>query len=615
MDAVQEVIHRLEVGGGMRYLRVALAALAVLVLAAAYDWRGYRNFSTEEAMDSAQLARNIAQGKGYTTLFIRPLSLYLLKQNFQPGAPATNNLASNPDLAQIRGNHPDLANPPVYPVLLAGLMKVLPFHWAISDKPASFWTINGQFARYQPDFLIALFNQALLLLLVGLVFLLARRLYDRTVAWLSALLLLGTELMWRFSVSGLSTMLLLVLFVGLVWCVVLLDEEIHEPRWGIGALFGLAALGGLVVGIGALTRYSFGWLLAPLLLYVALFTGRQRVALMLTAAVAFFFVLSPWVVRNYRVCGQPFGVATFAAAETTYLYPEHKLERSIEPNLMQQPGVRGYMTKLLGNSRKIIENDLPRLGGTWLSAFFLVSLLVGTRTPTGSRLKVFLVAAILMLAMVQALGRTQLSEDSPDINSENFLVLLTPGLIIYGVGLFYLVLEQLELPFHELRYVVLGSFCVVACLPLILTFLPPYRTPISYPPYYPPLIQKDAMDWTTPDELVMSDIPWAVAWYGQRQSVWLTLNCQEDFHAINDWEKPVRELYLSSVTLDAPFQSHWGLESSSNDSWGKFVLGLFGFQNGGKPTMPGDFPTWKGQHGWPNQLVLTYRVRSLREQP
>ncbi len=28
-------------------------------------------------MDSAQLARNIADGKGYTTLFIRPFSLYL----------------------------------------------------------------------------------------------------------------------------------------------------------------------------------------------------------------------------------------------------------------------------------------------------------------------------------------------------------------------------------------------------------------------------------------------------------------------------------------------------------------------------------------------------------
>jgi len=36
-------------------------------------------------MDTAQLARNIADGKGYTTLFIRPLSLYLVQKNNEAG--------------------------------------------------------------------------------------------------------------------------------------------------------------------------------------------------------------------------------------------------------------------------------------------------------------------------------------------------------------------------------------------------------------------------------------------------------------------------------------------------------------------------------------------------
>ena len=53
----------------------------MLALVVLYNLRAYRNFSTPEAMDSAQLARNIADGKGYTTLFIRPLSLYLVQEN------------------------------------------------------------------------------------------------------------------------------------------------------------------------------------------------------------------------------------------------------------------------------------------------------------------------------------------------------------------------------------------------------------------------------------------------------------------------------------------------------------------------------------------------------
>ena len=77
-----------------------------------------------------------------------------------------------------------------------------------------FWSNNGNFWRYEPDFLIASFNEVLLLVVVVLTFFLARKLFDTSVAWLSAFLVLGCELLWRFSVSGLSTMLLLIIFIG-----------------------------------------------------------------------------------------------------------------------------------------------------------------------------------------------------------------------------------------------------------------------------------------------------------------------------------------------------------------------------------------------------------------
>ena len=56
---------------------------------------------------------------------------------------------------------------------------------------------------------------------------------------------------------------------------------------------------------------------------------------------------------------------------------------------------------------------------------------------------------------------------------------------------------------------------------------------------------------------MMSDVPWAVAWYGQRQCVWLTLNAQDDFFAINDYLKPVQALYLTPETMDAKLASDW----------------------------------------------------------
>jgi hypothetical protein len=92
---------------------------------------------------------------------------------------------------------------------------------------------------------------------------------------------------------------------------------------------------------------------------------------------------------------------------------------------------------------------------------------------------------------------------------------------------------QMKLPVPQLRYAVIAVFAALSCLPMIFTLLSPKVSPVVYPPYYPPDIQQTA-GWMKENELMMSDVPWAVAWYGQRQCVWLTLNAQDDFFAIND---------------------------------------------------------------------------------
>jgi len=69
--------------------------------------------------------------------------------------------------------------------------------------------------------------------------------------------------------------------------------------------------------------------------------------------------------------------------------------------------------KFTFNLRQIIQSDLPRFSGTWMSAFFLVGLLVIFRDPAITRFRYFIVASLILLAIVQALGRTQLSETRP----------------------------------------------------------------------------------------------------------------------------------------------------------------------------------------------------------
>src|SRR5262245_56390756 len=95
---LQEIIHKIEHGTGYRYLSYVVGVIFFVTVAVSYDLALYRNLSTIEGMDAAQLGRNLAEGKGYTTSFVRPFSIYLLQRRAEQGTNALPAL------------HPDLAN-------------------------------------------------------------------------------------------------------------------------------------------------------------------------------------------------------------------------------------------------------------------------------------------------------------------------------------------------------------------------------------------------------------------------------------------------------------------------------------------------------------------------
>jgi hypothetical protein len=612
MPAFQNWIHKLEEGTGTGYLRITLGVLGVLGLFVWYNARSFHNFKTQEAMDQAQVARNLAQGKGYTTYFIRPLSIHLVQErNEKKFGTSTQELRA--DSARLKGMHPDIANAPGYPLALAGLMKVLPFQYDIDIKNP-FWSIPPgrpgqprQFWRHEPDFLISLFNQILFFGVVVSTFFLTRRLFDRAVAWTSAILLVGCQQLWEFCVSGLSTMMVMLIFMGVISCLVLIEESVREAKGSGGRLFVIAAVLGLLMGAGTLTRYSFGWLIIPVLVFLVLFGGTRRGVFCVVTAGVFVILLAPWLYRNWSLSGAPFGTATYAMVEGTGGFDEYKLPRSLSPSF-DHVRVSSFISKFLNNSRVMIQNDLPKLGGTWAGGFFLVGLLLAFRHLAIRRIRYFIMGALVTLFVAQALGRTHLSEDSPDINTDNLLVLIVPLVMVFGVSLFFMLLDQINLAFPQLRYAIIGLFGFVMCLPLIFTFLPPQPVPLVFPPYYPPGIQTTGR-WMNEDELMMSDVPWAVAWYGQRQCLWLTLNSDSEFFAVNDAMKPIRALYLTPVTLknSQSLDQRWREDDyarthrKAEGTWGWFVSELM--VNRG---VPRTFPLRSAASGYlPDQLFLT----------
>jgi len=553
---LQQWIHRLEVGGGTKYVRWLLVVVGFVAVAAIYDLFCFRHFANPEAMEAAQLARNIAHGKGYTTFCVRPFSMKLTRERRADQS------------ALLKEGHRDISNAPVYPLVLVPLL------WA-TPEPADLAAMKGGFSVYSPEMFVAFLNQLLLGLGALLLFRFALGWFNSAVAWMSTILFVLTELYWRFSVSGLSTLLLIDLVLLLVWLLSWFERG-HRENAPNGRLFACAAAAGAVTGLAMLTRYSVGWLVVPVMIFTAWCSLRRRVAFAATVFVAFAIIAVPWLVRTTVLSGWPFGTATFAVLEETHLFPHDTLPRSLAPAFTGLPGHRwqlltGVVDKCVTNVREIITSELPRLGGTWLSAFFLVGLLVRFQNVNLNRLRWFVVGALVMMIPVQALARTHLSAEVPQVNSENLLVLFSPLVLVFGVGLFFVLFESWALPTPALRYGVMAGFALLMSLPLLLTFVPPRPRPVSAP-YFPPRIQQFA-HYLNESEMLMSDVPWAVAWYGERQSVWVTMNWRTEFFEISDYQKVVNGLYISTRTTDRKFLSSWF--GGENQGWGAFLLQTF----------------------------------------
>jgi hypothetical protein len=116
-------------------------------------------------------------------------------------------------------------------------------------------------------------------------------------------------------------------------------------------------------------------------------------------------------------------------------------------------------------------------------------------------------------------------------------------------------------------------------LPLLLSFFLPHPYPLADAPYHPARIQylsslprENDKNIIGNEDLLMSDIPWAVAWYGNRDCAWLTRNVEPDFYALNDQFRPVEALYLTQVTTDQRYVSR--VFSPNESNWERFVLAI-----------------------------------------
>jgi len=574
MDTAQSIVHSVEQGKAARVIRAALIVVAVFGVGLVLLLFRFRGFAHAEAMDQAQLARQIANGRGFTTNFIRPLAIWQIETY----SGTKLNLGNAP--------MPDTFNQPLPP-----LLNSLPIK--LSGNSMTFGA--GTFVPAEERW-IATFSMIFFLLAVYVQFLLTRRLFDERLALLGAGLMVVCDLFWQFSLSGLPQNLMLLIFTGALYGVARAVEENQAgrlaTRWFalIGALFGALTLcHGLAV-----------WPFLGLLIF-ALIYFRPRGFSVGVMAVAFVVVVTPWLIRNYQITGNIFGTAKFwifdgVKGSAAFFFRSGPPDLNEVSPIWWRPKVQNGILFQFGSLFGL-------LGGGVVAPLFFVSLLHPFKRRETAHLRWAILAMWMFAVLGMALYGLQpgSSQVTSMVATNQLHVLFVPGMIAFGLAFLLTMVSRLNFWMVPLLQ---GAFLVGLFLlcgwPLLLSLLPSSVPRVQSPPYIPALAHEISV-WADKSEIVVSDQPWAVAWYADRKSLWMPAKLA-DFAKMSDYKTlgaPFAGLFLSPVTSHARLMQD--IAKGEYKEWAQVILRspgpTFPFKELA-PMLDGDYLFYSDRRRW-----------------
>lgn len=561
---IQDIVYNVDVGIGLRLTKLGLYLLFLLSIMVLYTATQFRGLKDAEAMDYAQLGRNLMRSGKMVTQVVRPASMWYLIEHTKD---------ANPRIT----DHPDILHPPVYPALLAAGFK------------ATGGAVAGESSgrTYPPEQWVVIPVNLLFTVATGvLVFFLARRLFDARVAALGITLFFLSDTTWQTAISGTGLSVAIAWTTAAIYTAIVAASRRAEgrPMWSWLVLAGFAAI---FTALAALTRYGAIALAPAIALYLGHSAGRNKGWLTAGAFLAVVALLiAPWLARNVMVSGSPLGLAPYMVLNGQDPVLENVFERTLAQDLKLGTVLSALQGKLLTGIHEIYTNGLRTLGDGFLVCFFLTTFFYSFARDNVRRLRWAAALGLFLLILIGALYGA---------SAQRLLQLFWPVVILYGTAFFYILLDRMQLRIPLLRIGVTAAFLILNALPLALTLLPP-RAGVPYPPYYAPYITHVSR-MMQPQELLCTDMPWATAWYGDRTSLLLPSTLDE-FYSINDFTKRISGIYFTTITRDREYVST--LLTGPLRTWFPIMEGR----------IPNDFPLTQG---FPlsnmDQLFLTDRQR------
>lgn len=516
-DAIQRLVHTLEAGGLAVWIRRGLLVVSIVAVAVVYMYH-FRGLATSQAMDQAQIGREIARGHGWRTQFVRPRAIAQLQ-------------AHGKNVPQKIWT--DTYNAPLPP--LANAIALLP----VKSK----WQMTPADLVSTADGAIAVMSILFFLGAVVMLFFIARHLFDQRLAMLACALVLVCDLMWQYSLSGLPQMLMLFLFSLTLFALVrALTAKYSGGRIGVW----LAAVG-IGFGLLALAHGLTIWMFVAALIFCVFFFRPVGWAALIVLA-GFSVIYTPWLLRNTIVSGTPFGCAIYAALDSTGGRTLAGWMRTANVELAGA-GPSAFRDKMVANGLAQMGSIFHYLGWSIVALMFFAALTHTFKKPETAAFR-WLVLAMWSGAVI-GMSIFGLSEEQ-GFAANQLHLLFIPIMTCYGLAFLLVQWNRtgINLQLARLGYItLLFLICAAPMLNAMGTMLFGFTRPMRWPPYVPPYISV-LNQWMRPNELTASDMPWAIAWYADRPAIWVpdTIKTMTDLSDYNTLGMPINGLYLTPIS-------------------------------------------------------------------
>lgn len=493
-------------------IRMILAVL-VFGLCVFELFLSFRGLNSPVAMDQAQVARQIARGEGRTTKFLRPIDILDQQKIVKARTPKAEREKAAPNFNAF----PDTYNAPLYTHILAGALRATGFHRFEETR------MDGEVSNiYKGDRVIAGVSMGFFLISLILAYFLFSSVFDEVLACTVVAFMGLSQLMLRFAVSGLVQPLLMCELLAASFFIVAAVKSENRGTEFKTILCNLAVY--VLLVLMSLSHPLGAWCLIGYTVFSAFAfrpLGMYGVFGLIFLALAVYY---PEAAR----------LAPMGGPTPKFLHSIYSSFGSDNVELLMRSSSdaavpfsnSNFFLRLLGYLFSQLNTLYTYMGGILVTPFFLLAMFNKYKRSTTEQLK----WAVCAMWMAVGIGITCFGHEG-EMDGDQLHIIFAPFFAAYGTALVFNFLARLQLGtgFGAVRALVIFFMLLLSAGPFMFTLpqelsfsiLTSARGIPQYPPYYPPALNGKLHDMTNPNDVVVTDQPWAVAWYADRKALWI----------------------------------------------------------------------------------------------